>query len=101
MWVSVAKPEVKNNLVSIKKKKSNYCQFFILQAHLVLTIFITFMEGFSLYNFVVLVVTDCGGPFRFVQLLQNSGKSLVCGSCCCPKVNKNNLLSLKSTSMSF
>eukprot|EP01036_Dinobryon_divergens_P027925 gene27925-36787_t len=63
IWVSIAKPEALHALL----------------------IFITFMEGLSFYSFVNLIVTDCGGPFRFVQLLQNSGKSLVCGSCCCPK----------------
>lgn len=55
------------------------------RGYTIFIIFITFVEGFAFYNYASLIVTDCGGANRFVELLKGSGRSLLCCGCCCPK----------------
>jgi len=55
------------------------------RAYTIFLIFITFVEGFAFYNYASLIITDCGGPNRFVELLKGSGRSLLCCGSCCPK----------------
>eukprot|EP01036_Dinobryon_divergens_P027927 gene27927-36789_t len=51
----------------------------------IIMIFVTFMEGFSFYTYVSLVITNCGGSYRFVDMLKQSGKFVSMCGCCCSK----------------
>lgn len=55
------------------------------KAYPIILIFVTFMEGLAFYNYVSMIVLNCGGPFKFVELLQKSTKKIACCGCCCPQ----------------
>jgi hypothetical protein len=51
--------------------------------YVALTIPITMIEGYSIYCFFAMIVTNLGGPQATVNFMRQSGKDLAC-SCCCP-----------------
>lgn len=86
VWIGVSAPHV---IVSIHFNLFSSSLPYHAQVFTVLQIFITFMEGAVFYNFVTMIVTDVGSPYRFVQLLKSNTKPLLCScSCFCPKARR-------------
>jgi len=52
--------------------------------YVAMTVPITMIEGYSFYCFFTMIVTNLGGPEATVNFMRQSGKGLLCCTCCCP-----------------
>lgn len=51
-------------------------------AHVLLIVVITIVEGYSFYCFFVMITTNLGGPAATIDLMNQSQRKLFCSPCC-------------------
>ena len=65
-------------------------------SYVVMIIFVTLIEGYSLYCFTYLIVTNLGGPAKAVKLMQEEQNKLCCPCTgCCPTDRERFYIRLK------